>query len=59
MRALLIFLVGCGFAPHAMTGGGGDGGGADDTDAPDPPIDAVLGDAPAACLMWHPQHFQP
>jgi hypothetical protein len=60
VRPLLIFLVGCGFAPHASTGGSD--GGADDAstvDAPDQPVDAVLGDAPAVCLSWHPQHFQP
>jgi len=60
VRALLILLVGCGFSPHATTGSG-DGGGGDDGTAIDaaPPIDAVLGDAPMACTMWHPQHFSP
>ncbi|MEO6774398.1 MAG: hypothetical protein ABI467_15485 [Kofleriaceae bacterium] len=64
MRALLIFLAGCGFAPHAGTPSTGDGGGGDGGDAGGDidaalPTDAVLGDAPPACTMWHPQHFQP
>jgi len=56
---LALCLVGCGFSPHPAGNAPADASGSDaDIDAM-LEVDAVLGDAPEACTLWHPQHFMP